>query len=87
MWNLKDKINKQTKQKHIHRCREQAEGGQRGGRLGRWVKRAKGLRSADCWLQNSHGGVKYSLGNILNNIPLTMCAVRWVVNLGEVTTL
>ena len=37
--------------------------------------------------QIAMGGVKYSLGNILNNIPLTMCAVRWVVNLGEVTTL
>ena len=30
MWNLKEKINKQTKQKQIHRYREQTDGYQSG---------------------------------------------------------
>ena len=30
MWNLKNKINKQTKQKQIHRCGEQTDVCQRG---------------------------------------------------------
>ena len=42
-----------------------------GGGFGGWVKKEKGLRSANL-LQNSHGDVKYSIGNIVNNIVITM---------------
>ena len=45
MWNLKNKINKQIKQKQIHRRREQSDCYQRGGELGDWVKKVRGLRS------------------------------------------
>ena len=36
MWNLKNKINEQTKLKQIHRYREQTDGCHRGGGLGDW---------------------------------------------------
>ena len=39
MWNLKNKINEQTKMKPTHRYREQTDGCQKGGRFGDWVKR------------------------------------------------
>ena len=32
-------------------------------------------------LQNSSGGVKYSRGNILSNIVITMCRARWLLEL------
>ena len=32
-----------------------------------WVKKLKGLRSTSYLLLNSHGDVKYSIGNIVNN--------------------
>ena len=54
---------------------------QMGGRLGGWVKKAKGLRSTNWLLQNSHGDVKYRIRNIVNNIVLSMYGVRWVVDL------
>ena len=34
LWNLKNKINEQTKQKQTHRYREQTDGCQMGGGLG-----------------------------------------------------
>ena len=37
-----------------------------------WVKKVKGSRSANRQLQNSHGDVKYSRGNVANNIVMTM---------------
>ena len=37
------------------------------------------LRSTNWKLQNSHGDVKYCIGNIVNNIVITMDGVRWVV--------
>ena len=46
--------------------------------LGGWVTKVKGLRSTSLLLQNSHGDVKYSIGNIVNNILITMYGVRWV---------
>ena len=49
-----------------------------GRGLGRWVKKVKGLRSADGLLQNGHGDVKYSIGNTVNNILITTYGVRWV---------
>ena len=45
LWNLKNKINEQTKLKQIHRHREQTGGCQREGFLGDWVKKVKGLKS------------------------------------------
>ena len=59
---------KQTKQKETHRYREQTDGCQMRGLLGDWEKKVKGLRSTDWQLQNSHGGIKYSTGNTVNNI-------------------
>ena len=43
MWNLKNKLNKQTKLKQTHRHRERTD----GCRGGDWMKKAKGLRRAD----------------------------------------
>ena len=45
MWNVKNNINKQTKQKQTHRYREQTDGCQRRGGLGHWVKKVKGWKS------------------------------------------
>ena len=36
--------------------------------LREWLKKVKGLRSTNWLLQNSHGIVKSSIGNIVNNI-------------------
>ena len=38
MWNLKNKINEQAKQKQTHRYREQTDGFQRGEQLGDYLK-------------------------------------------------
>ena len=32
-----------------------------------WVNKGKGLRNTNHWLQNSHGDVKHSGGNIIDN--------------------
>ena len=54
------------------------DGCQMGGWLEGWVKKVKELRSTNWLLQNSHGDVKYSLANIVNNIVITLRGVRWV---------
>ena len=41
MWNLKSKINEQTKQKQTHIWREHFDGCQIGEGLGGWVKKVK----------------------------------------------
>ena len=46
-WNLKNKINKQTKQRQLHRYREQTDGCQMGRGLKGWMKRRKALRSTN----------------------------------------
>ena len=46
------------------------------GVWGDWVKQVKGLSSVDRQLQNSHGDVKYSTGNIVNDIAITMCGYQ-----------
>ena len=79
-WNLKNKVNEQTKQKQTYRCREPTAGCYRGGVLGGWVVEVKGLRNINWQLQNSHGDVKYSIGNTVNNV-ITKCSVRWVRDL------
>lgn len=45
IWNLKNNINKKTKQKHTHRHREQTESCQMRGGIGRWVKRLTYLKA------------------------------------------
>ena len=73
--------NKQTKQKQTQRYRAQIDDCQRGGGLGNWVKKVKGLRTTNWQPQNSHGDVKYTLGNIVNNITITMYCARWVLKI------
>ena len=75
------KQNEQAKQKHNHRHREHFDGGQIRRWLGGWAKKVKGLRSTNSLLQNSHEDVKYSIGNLVNNIPIIMYGVRWVQDL------
>ena len=47
------------------------------GQLGGWVKKMKGLRSTNWYLQFNED-VKYSTGNIVKNI-ITVYGVRWVL--------
>ena len=49
--------------------------------LGEQVKQMNGLRSTNPLLQNIHGDVNYSIGNIVNNIVITMYGIRWVLDL------
>ena len=51
------------------------------GGMERWVKKVKGLRRTNWLLQNRHGYIKYSIGNIVNNILITMYGVRWLQDL------
>ena len=70
--------NKQiSRTEKTNRYREHFDSCQMGGRL-RQVKKMKGLRSTNWLLQNSHGDVKYSIGNIVSNIVITIYGVRWV---------
>ena len=34
-------------------------------------------------LENSHMDVKYTIGNIVNNIVTTMCGAKWVLELSR----
>ena len=43
-----------------------------GGSCGGMGKEVKGLRSTNRWLQNSHGDVKYSIGNGVNKVRICM---------------
>ena len=45
------------------------------------MKKEKGLRSTNWQLQNNHRDVKYSVGNVVNNIVLIMYGVTWVLDL------
>ena len=77
MWNLKNKINEQTKYKQTYRYREQTDDCQRGGDVRDWVRKLKGLQSTIWQLQSSHGDVKYSTGNTVNNAVVTVYGARW----------
>ena len=57
-----------------NRNREYCDSCHRGGGLGAWVKKVKGFRSTNWLSRNSHGDVKQSVGNIVNNI-LKLCMV------------
>ena len=48
-----------------------------GGECGEMGKKGKALRNSNWLLQNSHGDVKYSIENIVNNSLITMYGVRW----------
>ena len=50
----------------------------RGGELGEKVER---LRNTNGYLQSSHRDVRYSRGNIFNNIVMTMYGARWVLEI------
>lgn len=43
-----------------------------------WAKKMKRLVNSNWSLQNSQGGVKYSIENIVNNSLITMHGVIWV---------
>ena len=47
------------------------------------MKKVKGLRRTIWLLQNSHGDIKYSIGNIVNSMLITMHGVRWVRDLQD----
>ena len=47
------------------------------------MKKVKGLRRTIWLLQNSHGDIKYSIGNIVNSMLITMHGVRWVQDLQD----
>ena len=68
---------KQTKQKQTHRYRKHFDGFQMGGALRGWMKKVKVLRSTNWLLQNNHGDVKYSIGNIVNIILITVYGYIW----------
>ena len=67
--------NKPTKLKQAHRFREQTDGCQKEGGLGVWVRKVKGLKRTNWWLQNSLRSVKYGIGNIFTSTVLTLCGV------------
>ena len=71
------------KTKHkSHRYRERFDGCQTGGGFGGYEK-VKGLISTNLLLQNNHRGVKYSIGNTVNNVVTTMYGAKWVLHLSE----
>ena len=43
----------------------------------------QGLRSTDWKLLNSHGDIKYSIGNIVNNIAISIYSARWVLEISR----
>ena len=45
------------------------------------MKKVKGLRSTSWQLQKSHRDVKYSTGNIVSNIVITINGARWVLEI------
>lgn len=52
------------------------DGCQMGEQIG-WAKKVKGL-SVNWQLQNSHGDVKYSMRDRVNNTIVTMYGAKWV---------
>ena len=53
--------------------------GKRGRRLGDWVEKVK--RFNKLVVTKRHGNTKYSIGNIVNNIVITMYGARWVLEI------
>ena len=45
----------------------------------------KGLRNTNWQLPNSRGDVKYTIGNIVSNIVITLHGARWVMDISGET--
>ena len=60
---LKNKLSKQEKQRQNHGYGEHFDGCQMGGGCKRMFEEVRRLKSTNWYLQNSHGDVKYSIGN------------------------
>lgn len=71
MWNLKNKINQQTKQKHTHRYGKQTLGCQRGDRMGARLN-CEEIKKYKLIVTKYHGGMKYRIENISNNVATSM---------------
>ena len=76
-WNLKNKMNKQNKQTPRHR--EQTDSCQAEGEFGEWVKMVQAFSIH--WQFHSPRDVKGSVGDMVNNVIITMCGGRWVLDL------
>ena len=51
---------------------------------GQW--KGKGIKKGKLVATNSHRIVKYSIGNVVNNVVMTVHGARWVLDLlGEIT--
>ena len=53
----------------------------RKGGLGGGVENQRDLNVQTARYKNSYGGLKYSIGNIVNNIVIIMCGFGWVLDL------
>ena len=82
MWNLKTKY---TKEKRLINAENKLMVA-RWREFGEWVKKLKRLRSTNGQLENSHGDVKCSLGNIVDNVVKTIYGARWVLDLWGITS-
>lgn len=45
------------------------------------MKKGEGTKQDNWQLQNSHGDVKYSMGNIVDDVVRTMNGARWAPDL------
>ena len=83
MWNLKSNTNKQNSTRLIHT--ENKLMVVRGKASWGVDEKVKRLRSTDQLLQNIHGDTKYSIGNIVNNVIITMYGATWSLGIsGEI---
>ena len=73
-------MNKQNRNRLTRTENKETDSCQVGGSLEDCVKQMKSLRSTNWQLQNSHGGVKYSTGDTVNN-NVTIYGARWVLDL------
>ena len=74
-------INEQSKQKQIHRYREQIDAWQRGGGLEEWVTKVSGLRSADWQLTKQSWECKVQHKKYSQYIVITIHGARWVLEM------
>ena len=61
--NIKTEINKQEEQRQNHKYRECFDGYPMEEEFRGMGEEVRGLRSTNWWSQNSHGDVKYNIGN------------------------
>ena len=74
-WNIKNKINEQTKQTQTYRYRQHFDGIRQQG-VGEMGKKEEGTKKYELVVIKLSWNIKYSLGNIVSNI-ITMYGVRW----------